>query len=93
MSATGQPCTAGDITPSWVIDVAAALRREGQAHRASACGLRIEVQSINTGEWCVLALPTLAGRFADRATRDATLACIETEIRTESIAREAAAKR
>lgn len=93
MSTTGQACTAADITPAWVIDVAFALRRDGQAHRPSECGLKIEVQSINTGAWYALALPTLSGRFADRATRDATLACIEAELKTGTMAREAAAHR
>lgn len=90
MSTTGQPCTAADITPSWVLDVATALRRDSQAHRPSECGLKIEVQSINTGAWFALALPTLSGRFGDRATRDATLACIEAELKTGTMARDRA---
>jgi len=69
---TARLATAADITPEWLALVAAPLASDGQAFRASAHAACIEIQSLHTGEWMPLNLPTNGHLFASRARRDAT---------------------
>lgn len=67
--------TVTDFPPEWIASVRAALKRDGQATRSvGICHKsRIEVQSINTGEWMPLNLPTNSCFFANDVDRDSVL--------------------
>ncbi|MBC8009967.1 MAG: hypothetical protein H7067_07710 [Burkholderiales bacterium] len=82
------PASAADITPEWIVAVANALRANGQAFRAGEARPTIEVQSINTGRFMPINLPTNGTFFDSDKTRDYTLGCIELELRTGDLARE-----
>lgn len=81
------PATAADIRPEWIAQVREALQRDGQAARAGELhapapagelldgrvAFTIEVQSINTGLWQPLNLPSNTIYFATASDRDAVL--------------------
>jgi len=75
---TARPALEADITPEWIEAVAGALRDNGHATRPAADCAAIEVQSINTGNWHALQLPTNGSTFADATVRDLTLARLVT---------------
>jgi hypothetical protein len=72
----GQPVAAADLAPEWIADRRAIAHRDGHALRAGL-DLTIEVQSINTGEWHPLCLPTEGTRFVSSVDRDAVLAALQ----------------
>jgi hypothetical protein len=76
--------TAADIPATWVEALATVLWRKVQAYRPGAHALTIEVQSIKTGEWMPLNLPTNGALFADAATRDAVLVCLDKSVQQAS---------
>lgn len=82
-TSTPAPETIGGLSLAWITQLAAALRHEGLAFRASPDGPWIEVQNMHTGAWETL---TLEGRkmgdciFASAAARDAALAAIEARV-------------
>lgn len=69
-----------DITPEWIGAVASALAREGQAYDIGPDALTIVVQSINTGRWLELNLPTNGAHFATCEDARATYSAIFAEI-------------
>lgn len=77
---TARLATVADITPEWIEAVASALARDGQAYDLTTDGLSIQIQSINTGHWMPLNLPTNGHLFATqqdaRATYTAICGCI-----------------
>lgn len=75
------PARSEDISPEWIAAVAGALAREGQAFRAGDYAPVIEVQSINTGAFMPLNLPTNSVFFTDELTRDAVLEMITRKCR------------
>lgn len=68
--ASARLATAADVTPEWLALVAAPLARDGQAYRASPHAACIEIQSINSGQWMPLNLPTNGHLFESKALRD-----------------------
>lgn len=61
---TARLATAADIPPEWIEQVATVLARNGQAYDLSADARSIVVQTINTGQWMPLNLPTNGHLFA-----------------------------
>lgn len=84
---TATQASAADITPEWIVAVANALRAEGQAFRAGEAGPTIEVQSINTGRFMPLNLPTNGTFFDSVKTRDYALGAIDLEVRFGDLAK------
>lgn len=56
--------TAGDLTPEWITAVARPIALNGQAYDLAPDALSLRVQSINTGRWMPLNLPTNGHLFA-----------------------------
>ncbi|QYM80253.1 hypothetical protein K0B96_06470 [Horticoccus luteus] len=72
MKSLPPPVTAASLMPEWIALVREIARREGHAVRAGA-GNTIEVQSINTGVFHPIAMPTGATEFTTAAERDFVL--------------------
>jgi len=80
--------TVADFSPEWIASVRDGLKRDGQATRPGSLHGKtqngttgylyspnpiIEAQSINTGDWQPINLPTNATHFATEADRDTVL--------------------
>lgn len=72
----GQPVAAAELAPEWIAERRAIAQRDGHALRAGL-DLTIEVQSINTGEWHPLMLPSEGTRFVSSQDRDRVLAQLQ----------------
>lgn len=73
---TPAPISLDQVPAGWIADRRVVALREGHAIRTGA-GRSIEVQSINTGRWHWLTLPTGAIEFTTTAERDTVLAQLQ----------------
>jgi len=68
------PIALADLPDDWIEERREIVAREGNAVRAHAASLNIEVKSLRENRWLRLPLPSKAPSFAVAADRDFVLA-------------------
>ena len=69
---TVAPITRAQLPEGWIAERREVVQRDGYALRAGE-GASIEIKSLTTNEWLLLALPDKAPGFATEAERDGVI--------------------